>query len=237
MNKNVGGSPVKPSVRHYSMRQLLTTILTFILITSSARTMPLRQWGFKAGYTGATQVWEVVWFPEWINTENTTWRSGFHFGIYTEWFDYRNFSLVAGLNFEQKGMDYKFIGITGDPETLTSLYHYISVPVLVKYSVETRYLNPYVLAGPRMDISVPDNQYVHDDDPWRVKPRFRNPLFGLSVGAGVERPLSGSRNILVEFVYNYDPSWMCDVDYAGPGNEIRVKIESFNITVGIGFSL
>jgi len=108
---------------------LFVIILACALFFSPVQAGQLKQWGIKAGYTGATQIWEVVWDYAWFDTEEISWRSGFHVGIYTEWFDYRNFSLIAGLNLEQKGMNYG---------SITTRYYFLSVPVLVKYSIKPK---------------------------------------------------------------------------------------------------
>ncbi len=204
-------------------------ILAFTLISSSAHSKVLKNWGLKVGYTGATQIWEI---NQPIYDMKISWRSSFHLGLYTEWFDYRGFSIIAGINFERKGMEYEDMYSDG---TITRLYTYLSVPVLIKYTMKTRYLDPYILAGIRVDRFLPGLFLsMFSDYSWR-EADFDKYVFGLSAGAGVEIISDASTCISVEFVYNYDPYYMYNAEFDLPGSPDRIKNESFNISLVFGF--
>ena len=211
------------------MKRLAIIILALTLISSSAHSEVLKQWGLKVGYTGATQKWEI---NQPIYDIKISWRSSFHLGMYTEWFDYRGFSLIAGINYERKGLKYEDMYSDG---TITRLYTYLSVPVLIKYTMKTRYFDPYILAGIRVDRFLPGLFLMMFSDYSWQESDFERYVFGLSAGAGVEIISDDSTCMFVEFVYNYDPYYMYNAEFDQQGWAERIKNESFNISIVFGF--
>jgi len=86
-----------------------------------------------------------------------------------------------------------------------------------------------------MDINL-NIPYATRYDPWMITAGSRDSTFGLSAGIGLEGFI-GSRNILIEFVYNYDPSFMWERDDARPGKEIRIKTSPSTYLLALGFKL
>jgi hypothetical protein len=207
--------------------------LAVLLCSSMASAGPLKSWGFKGGYTAAQQIWQ----HERISQDEISWRSGIHLGAYAEWFDYEfhasadwshHLSMTTGLNYEQKGMKWTVATATiydPTPRNMTIDFYsdYLSIPLMVKYCVRGARVAPYLHVGPRLDISLgPKNELGPEDE-------YGDTVFGLSAGAGLEISRLG---LFFEVVYNYDQAWLWETTNALTGNEIRVRNESFNVSIG-----
>jgi hypothetical protein len=209
-------------------------IVFIILISTCALAFPAKHWGLKLGYTSAGQKWE----HDWISNDDISMRSGFHVGIFAEWFDYNYLSLTTGINYEQKGSRYTS-NLTDDygrslgEQTLTSRLDYLSIPILAKYTKRKQEVSFYITAGPRFDIFL---GYAKDKGNlvWGNEDKYKDVVFGLSIGFGLARTIYASREVLVEFIYNYDPMWLYNFKNARLINEFQIKNESFNISIGIG---
>ncbi len=187
----------------------------------------LKRWGFKAGRTGATQVWEGSWPSSWFNGSELYEEPGVHIGCFAEWRVLRNISISTGLNFEEKG----FSHYSRYEKVYThSRFLYLSLPVTVKYSVPLRYVTPYLLGGPRIDYFLGS-----PEDPWGVASSFDDFNFGLSFGGGIELWSDDSGAVFVEFVYNYDLDHICETESFYPGTTTTITNKSYNISLGIGF--
>lgn len=196
--------------------------------SGSSSTGILKQWGFKAGRTWAIQSWEGDASSSWYNTNNVSWESGINFGCYAEWFDYYNFSITTGLNYEEKGFDY----YVGEREAeIHPRYYYVSLPVAARYSIRRGFFRPYLLAGPRVDFFV-----ASSDDIWGVASSYNNYVFGLSFGGGIELWSDSKRSIFVECIYNYDIGYACEAEQPYPGASVKIKNDSYNLSLGIGFN-
>jgi hypothetical protein len=106
--------------------------------------------------------------------------------------------------------------------------------MLAKYRIGGGEVAPYLLAGPRIDVflgySKDESNFV-----WGIEDDFNDVVFGLSGGLGMQWPVFGSREMLVEFVYNYDPFPLHEFTNQATGNTQSVRNDSFNISLGIGF--
>jgi len=217
------------------MKQLKFTALIVVasLISSSASAIPFKHWGVKVGYTAAEQNWE----HDWISNDDISMRPGFHVGVLSDWFDYKGLSLNVGIQYEQKGMN-ETINLVDEgghdlgERTFTSRLDYISIPLLVKYSREWDEVSAYLLAGPRFDIFL---GYADGDGDlvYGIEDEYKDFVFGLSGGFGIERRILSLQTIFVEFVYNYDPLWLYESTNIMTGNAFKVKNQSFNISIGI----
>jgi hypothetical protein len=213
-------------------------LLIGLSCSSMANAIPLKSWGLKGGYTAAQQIWQ----HEWISGDEISWRSGIHIGAYGEWFDYEfhasgdrshRLSLTTGLDYEQKGMKWTTPTVSiYDPTPVIKTFDFrsdwLSVPVMAKYRVRGKRAAPYLLAGPRLDISLGSQDELGPED------EYRDVVFGFSAGAGFEVLELG---LFFEFVYNYDQSWLWEAKNELTGNDIRVKNESFNISIGYTIKL
>ncbi len=189
----------------------------------------LKQWGFKAGRTWATQSWEGSAPSSWYNPNNVSWEPGIHIGCYAEWFDYQNFSITTGVNYEEKGFEY-YVGER--QAAVHSRYSYISLPIAVKYSIRRGFVRPYILGGPRIDFFTGSA-----DDDWGVASSYNDFIFGLSYGGGIEFWSDKKRSIFLECIYNQDLTYASEAEpLYPPGTSVKIKNESVNLSLGIGFN-
>jgi len=218
---------------------MLAIFLVVLLCSPMANANPLKIWGLKGGYTAARQIWK----HDTISQDDISWRSAMHLGAYVEWFDYEfyasphwshHLSVTTGLNYEQKGLGYTVTNRRDEYNrpledvTIYSRMDYLSIPIMAKYCVRGKRSAPYVLGGPRFDVLLDSEPMFGAED------EYGDVVFGLSAGAGFEVSQLG---LFFEFVYNYDQSWLWKSIYAPTGNDIRVKNESFNISIGYGMKL
>jgi hypothetical protein len=120
-------------------------------------------------------------------------RWGFTSGIFLEAIDLRYLSVVAEVQYTQKGMKWT-IPITtetqpdgtGEYVTRSPRVDYVSIPVLAKVRFSTPIAMLYILAGPRFDFLIYKNADGFDP----IVHKFENSDFGATLGFGVERELS-----------------------------------------------
>jgi hypothetical protein len=214
-------------------------VLVMVSLHAPAQAGMLKRWGFQAGYVSSTQDWEHPY----ISKDDFSRKSGFHGGVFTEWLDYRVLSVRVAVQYERKGTAYTTEvtdtqGFSLGEQTFYSTLDYLSVPILLKATTGWSPVSPYLLAGPRVDFM---QGYSTDDWVWGFEDEWDTISYGLSGGLGIEMPVSGIGQLFVEFVYNYDLSWLFETTVpAGSifGNPtdvpFRIKNESFLVTAGVG---
>ena len=231
--------PVRITLRQMDRRQqmkrigVLAALSIGLLFSSMANGMPLKSWGFKGGYTAAPQIWQ----HDWISEDEISWRSGIHVSAYAEWFDHElhasggmshRLSVTTGLTYEQKGMKWTTPTVSiYDPMPAIATYdfrsHWLSIPIMAKYCIRGERAAPYLLAGPRLDICLSSKDELGPGD------EYSDAVLGFSAGAGFEVLQLG---LFFEFVYNHDQSWLWETESELTGDDIRVKNESFDISMG-----
>lgn len=128
--------------------------------------------------------------------KNNDIKTGLHVGVFGNLELGKNVSLQTEVNYEQKG---------SKTETITSKYDYISVPVLVKYSLgksDNTSLEYNFNVGPYASFLVKaENEIEGASDGLNntidVKDDTENLEFGLITGFGVEYPL-GDNNLILD---------------------------------------
>ena len=210
--------------------KVIPAALILFLLTSSANA--IEQWGVKIGYTSAVQVWE----HEWIDQDDISRKWGINFGVFAELFDYHNISLITGLDYIPKGMGYETnvfdeMGYPQGTKISYILYHYVSVPVLAKYSVEREFASPYILLGPRVSSFV---SYAEDIN-WGIEDEWNDWVLELTMGFGVEKKFLSDRTLLIEFMYSYEPLWQYEGYNIITEENFRVKNNTWCVSAGMGF--
>ena len=186
-----------------------------------------RGWRVTGGITEAKQVWDGRWPTSWFDSRNIEWTTGFHLGVHTEWIGTRNLTFSTGLSYEEKGFGYYHEGAGA---SVDYRYSYLSLPVLLRYRVEMRLWSPFFFAGPRVDYLV-----SRPDDPWEMSPSFKDLIYGLSLGGGLEFWSDVRLSFFIEYSYQYDLSPAAELRAPGSGDEARVTNKSYTISAGIGF--
>ncbi|MCU0638249.1 MAG: PorT family protein [Candidatus Krumholzibacteria bacterium] len=188
----------------------------------------------KVGYTSAVQVWE----HEWIDQDDISRRWGVNFGVFAEFFDYHNISLITGLDYFPKGMGYEVEvtdegGFPDGTRTNYSLYHYLSVPILAKYTVERELASPYILLGPRISYFISYAEGDHFN--MGIEDMWTDMVLELTMGVGVEKKLFSGRTLLIEFMYSHEPFWQYEAYNCMTEENFRVKNNTWCISAGMGF--
>jgi opacity protein-like surface antigen len=191
----------------------------------------IKGYGIKVGTTHANQEWtyapqiDIRFFPD------SRW--GFNGGLFAEFLQLPFFSVVAELNYTQKGMKYEFkVTDPGDPsgtgETITmdNQLDYLDLRMLVKLRKSYPLFSPYLLAGPRFDYQVAESIAREFDSIFKD---FKKETYGIGVGAGVEISSVISFPLLLEFIYNYDFSKPYKTE------NLTIKNEDIEIRAGIRF--
>jgi hypothetical protein len=146
------------------MKKLFSiTALTLLIAASSANGQVLFGFGLKGGAVRAEQSWEYT--PSWL-AENSYKSSiwGFDIGAYTGLVSISDFTLQVEIHYTQKGKTTTVIEtILADnpqgyidlgPREIKSRFHYLSMPVLIKFSPDLWVVRPFIAAGPSLEYLV-----------------------------------------------------------------------------------
>ncbi len=201
--------------------------LTFMCLASGVNAQLLGHYGLKVAYTSAAQSFNYYGGGFEINDER---RPGVNAAAFAEWSTIPNLSVVTQLEYTQRGKGVKFARTTNDPTVLDTWvqYHrvdYLSVPILAKLSLASGLVQPYLIAGPRVDFVLanhgadPNFRSLYDD--------FKSPNLGGSAGAGMSTTAIVPAEIFVEFRYNLDLTAPYD------NGALRVRNNAYDIWLGV----
>lgn len=211
------------------MKHLVFAALFLIPATfaeSNARL--IRAYGIKGAITSADQDYEITSFGE-VETKR---RLGVNVALYAEWLDLPFISIVAQVEYVQRGVGQEFI-LTGpsSPEeigrkTYYSRLDYLSFPVLVKARFSTGDFRPYVIAGPRFDLFL---GYKSDENLFNsVYDDFKKSSIGSSIGVGAET------NVIFPVILSAEVRYNVDFSYSYRTDNLKVRNNAFDFWVGVG---
>ncbi|MFH1050545.1 MAG: porin family protein [bacterium] len=135
----------------------------------------------------------------------------------------KGFGLQGEILYNQKGY------VQGDS---TSKIDYVSVPILIRYTLESGKLNPFINAGIELSYNTnkglvtPDETYVYDD----IK-EFDS---GLAFGGGIEYDLTGISYLILDIRYVMGLSTFHDKSVHDV-EELDIKNNVLSITLGYTF--
>lgn len=126
-------------------------------------------------------------------------------GVYLELLDVPLISLVAEIQYTQKGMTFS-IPVTTESQpngtgkfmTISPRVDYLSVPLLAKLRLKWLLFTPYLIAGPRADVLVSRRGGGYED----VVDKFESTDIGATFGVGVELHTLLPVGLLAELRYN-----------------------------------
>lgn len=138
-------------------------------------------------------------------------RIGFNVGLYAEWLGLPFFSLITQVEYDQRGyLETYYVSLPLPAGFATKLasqrIDYLSVPILAKITFPIDGVQPYILAGPRVDVKLGYEKTYLGDWPTPPYSEFKSTDFGASIGAGLTLPNFPMLPILFEFRYNLDAS-------------------------------
>jgi hypothetical protein len=145
---------------------------------------------------------------------------GFTIGLYAGFLNYAPFSFVFEGNYTQKGYREEYIFYnewTGIHSTdiYTKRFDYLNFSLLLKTKVAFKMLSPYLLVGPRLDVSLANKNSFYD-----------NNITGFVVGIGSEITLYKTR-LLTEVTYDFSLSNIHE------DRNVTISYESYVFRLGI----
>lgn len=208
---------------------IITLILT--LTVTIAQAQFLRAYGIKAGVVRAEQKWDYS--PQTgldASGINPIW--GVDAGVFAEFFDCKNFSLLTELHYVQKGSTYTITGtepadnaqgyIETGKEDIKERCNYLSIPVMAKLRLETGKITPYIAVGPRLEflISHPSSA---------VFDQLKKAEVAATASAGLEVDAGFTPHLLCEVSYTLGLTDSFKNDY------LTVKNRSLSLLIGVQF--
>ena len=204
---------------------LFTAILLGLHLESAAQVC--KSYGLKVGATFANQ-----YFRDPGNMANIRRIPGFTAAILAEWLNTPHFSLITQLELTQRGNITDLRTTEGFQswrivyEGLHNHLHYLSVPILTKWTILAKPIVPYLLVGPRVDYLLwysSDIGYL--DGAYK---EFKKTMLGGSAGIGWNIASVSPFAITAELRYNFD-----FINSSGPYNNVRN--DAFDIWLGYAF--
>jgi hypothetical protein len=208
----------------------LFIVATFLSASSMTHAQLVRGYGIKLGTVAANQTWQSR-LPsnltfDWPNE----YRWGTTGGVYVELLDIPLLSLIAELQYTQKGMRYPIEQTsvlqpdgTGQFVTLSPRVDYISIPLLAKLRFQVPSFTPYLIAGPRADLLV----YRRGGGFEAIVDEFKSTDAGGTFGLGVEMHSLLPVGLLAEIRYNPSFSDVYKNEF------LSVRNHSFDFLVGL----
>ncbi len=172
--------------------------------------------GIKAGINNAQVVGNDV-------PDNADSRMGFCAGGFFIYRLYKGLGLQGEILYNQKGY------IQGDS---TSKIDYISLPILLRYTLELGNINPFINAGIELSYNTnkglvtPDETYVYDD--------INEFDSGLAFGGGIGYNLTGISSLILDIRYIMGMSTIHDKSVHDV-EELDIKNNVLSITIGYTF--
>ncbi|MCX6150867.1 MAG: porin family protein [Ignavibacteriales bacterium] len=205
-------------------KNIAFVFLLLIIVSSSLNAQLVRSYGFKIGGNLAKQDFNYASnLSIDLKTDN---RFGLNVGAFIEFLDLPVASIIAEVDYTQKGMKYtSTVRTTEHPEgigttTVNNRIDYLSILLLGKVRYNLILFSPYLLAGPRVDIEINKNIDKNYDEVYKD---FKKGNFGLTFGIGTEI----IKMLLAEIRYNVDLT-----DAYSTAN-LKVKNQSIDFLVGI----
>jgi len=217
-------------VRPRSPRMLACSMLllgALVVAGNGAYGQFIRTYGLKGGVAAATQHWSFM--GEFTLDAGTRW--GVDAGLFMEFFEHPNLSVLLEARYVQKGFSEDFaLTSAEDPEsfgtaTFTPRVDYIVIPLVAKARIPLDGFSPYVFAGPTLSLLLGYEGAEFEE----VYKDLKTTEFGGSFGLGCEIPAWGESTILIEG--SYGPSF----SDAYANEFLTITNSAFEILIGIAF--
>lgn len=220
------------------MKKLIIIIAITLIAAVSANAQLYKGFGVKAGTTIANQTVTV----NDKRIDDTTYKFGFTAGIFKELQIIQNLKAQIGINYARKGSLLEVIETDEFGNYIGKGYvhenfDFITAELYAKYNFLKSRINPYILAGLRLDFYLSQHNFYRRSDGTESEvsngiPVTNNKLFGASLGAGVEYQASKLFSLFLEGTYNPDFTYITNESTYG---EVKIRGRSFDIRTGIKF--
>ena len=212
-------------------RIIVVAVILEVMLLSCSDAQLLKSYGVKAAYTSANQNFDYSSSTANLGSQR---RAGYNVAVFAEWLNLPIVSVITQVEYAQRGMKFD-VSNTGpeNPDiiirtvTEKNRLDYLSIPVLVKLTLPSAIVHPYLLAGPRIDCFL---SYQSDDN--LLNPfydDFKKTEIGASFGGGIELSTILPVGVLIEARYNLD------LQDSYSSNNWKVRNNSFDIWLGVTF--
>jgi hypothetical protein len=214
-------------------KKLLVISITILVLSSITNAKLIKSYGFKVAVSSAFQKFDYS--PNSIiSNSDFDWKrkTGINAGLYIEWFNLPIVSFVTQIEYRQVGVGDKYIATNTSGEEMAATIdygkvNYVSMPLLLKATLPSAIVNPYIVIGPRIDHLL---NYSSDHDIFDpIYERFEKTIYGSSFGIGLETKYILPVTTLLEFRYDIDFTDSYSDEY------LKVKNNSYEFCLGIGF--
>lgn len=213
------------------MKKTLAVII-ILFLSSSLNAQFMKGIGLKIGGTSSSQKHEYHFSGGPVNMDPDA-KTGFNVGVFTEFFHIPFVSLIAEINYVEKGFQQDVYMTTiqnPDPQFKvkeTVSLNYLNLSLLGKVRLDGLICTPYILFGPKIDFQV-SKKVTPFTDP--LYESFNKTRFGFKAGVGTEVYLFGI-NFLAEFIYDKDLGFL----YENPN--LRITSHTFDFRAGAFINL
>jgi len=153
-----------------TVRTATSVVVIAIVLPMCVLSQELVGWGIRAGVTSANQTQKNGDL-----TVSMQYRTGLSLGTHVEWIDHPFLSVHTELSYNQKGhrLDIpittaEFPDGTGEFTKESVRFDYLCVSILAKVKFAIGSAQPYVLFGPRVDISLANSVNIEGREPIRT---------------------------------------------------------------------
>lgn len=207
-------------------------VFALIFAFSYSQAQIIRGYGLKLGPTISNQDWEYSNSSglSGLSFDSDS-RVGLNIGIFSEFLNLPSISIVAEVNYIQKGMKEELPVTTvtqpdgtGEFFTWNTRVDYTNISAFGKLRFNFGIFTPYVMIGPKIDFEI--NKKDSFGQVNVVAENFNKNRFGFKVGIGTEINLLAF-NLLAEFIYDMEYSELYKND------NLKVNSNSFDLRLGI----
>jgi outer membrane protein W len=178
-----------PHLKITIMKKILTAILIVagMYTAASAQTRNSSEFGVNVGYNASTVATDYY--------TNTSYRSGFNFGISEDYYFSDAWSFKIKAIYDQKGWSDGYLSDANDNSYYTNYkLNYITVPLMANWHFG-RTRNWYLNFGPYVGFLLNAKETTGHAD---LSQAFNKVDGGLDLGIGIKFPVSNSANFFIE---------------------------------------
>jgi len=212
---------------------LIIIIFFSLNLPSNLFSNPFDEWGFKIGISVSNQ--NMKYKTVEINRDFDNYI-GLNIDAFVNIFDFKIYELISQISYSQKGSIEGIVSTYVDPiihnyvigETVNykNRTDYISLFILGKLNSDLKFLNPYVIVGPRIDFLI---NAESETIPEQIYDDLKKYNLGLSIGVGTEFSLLIPNKMLIEIQYSPDFEKIYDTQF------LSIEKTSYEIKLGIIF--
>jgi hypothetical protein len=208
-------------------------IAVVLLLCSTLQAQFIKSIGFKIGGTSSQQKHSYQ-LDKTVIEDNPDCKIGYNFGVFGEFLNNPVLSLIAEMNYVEKGFqrELELTNLehpdgTGEKIILTAGINYFNFSALAKARLQGNFCTPYVFLGPKLDIELNKS----DDSPMLPgMENFNKVRFGFKAGMGTEIYLFGI-TFLAEVIYDKD------LGYLYKNDRFEITTSAIDFRGGVSISL